>query len=62
MDKAKIEKILSDFSECINAEITTVEVNGIKRKPTLQDKIDLILGSWEKASEELYELGIDTKY
>lgn len=62
MDKEKIEKILQDFTELLSFGVATVEENGVKRDATLEDQIDFIRSCWESASEDLYELGIETNY
>lgn len=62
MDKEKVEKILQEFTEYLESEITSIKENGIERKPTLEDKVDFIKSCWESASDELFKLGIRTNY
>lgn len=62
MDKEKIEKILKEFTEYLSGGVETVEENGVKRYATLEDQIDFIRSCWESASEDLYDLGIETNY
>ena len=62
MDKGKIEAILQEFSELIEVDLEYVIDDKGKRPATLQDKIEFIQCSWLNASEDLYELGIETNY
>ncbi len=58
----EVEQILQDFTKALEATVFEVEINGIKREATLEDQVDFIKSSWEQASEQLYELGIETNY
>ena len=53
----EVEQILQDFTK-----VFAVEINGIKREATPEDQVDFIKIAWEEASEQLYELGIETNY
>lgn len=58
----EVEQILQDFTKALETTVFAVEINGIKREATLEDQVDFIKSSWEQASEQLYELGIETNY
>lgn len=58
----EVEQILQDFTKALEATVFEVEINGIKREATLEDQVDFIKIAWEQASEQLYELGIETNY
>lgn len=56
------EQILQDFTKALETTVFAVEINGIKREATPEDQVDFIKIAWEEASEQLYELGIETNY
>lgn len=56
------EQILQDFTKALETTVFAVEINGIKREATLEDQVDFIKNAWEEASEQLYELGVETNY
>ncbi|WP_418223535.1 hypothetical protein [Clostridium isatidis] len=56
MNKIKMQEIIQDFTECLEAKITSVEVNGVKREPTLQDQMDFIKACWKETVKRLEEL------
>lgn len=58
----EVEQILQDFTKALEATVFEVEINGIKREATPEDQVDFIKIAWEEASEQLYELGIETNY
>lgn len=58
----EVEQILQDFTKALETTVFAVEINGIKREATPEDQVDFIKSSWEQASEQLYELGIETNY
>ena len=58
----EVEQILQDFTKALEATVFEVEINGIKREATTEDQVDFIKIAWEEASEQLYELGIETNY
>lgn len=58
----EVEQILQDFTKALEATVFEVEINGIKRETTLEDQVDFIKNAWEEASEQLYELGVETNY
>lgn len=58
----EVEQILQDFTKALEATVFEVEINGIKREATLEDQVDFIKNAWEEASEQLYELGVETNY
>lgn len=62
VDIKKVEKILKEFSELMKTEIESVIIDGVERPATLQDRIEFMEYSWLNASEDLYELGIDTDF
>jgi len=58
----EVEQILQDFTKALETTVFAVEINGIKREATPEDQIDFIKCAWEEASEQLFELGIETNY
>lgn len=58
----EVEQILQDFTKALETTVFAVEINGIKREATPEDQVDFIKIAWEQASEQLYELGIETNY
>ena len=58
----EVEQILQDFTKALETTVFAVEINGIKREATLEDQVDFIKNAWEEASEQLYELGVETNY
>lgn len=58
----EVEQILQGFTKALETTVFAVEINGIKREATPEDQVDFIKIAWEEASEQLYELGIETNY
>ncbi|MFR2528752.1 MAG: hypothetical protein ACLS9F_13930 [Clostridium paraputrificum] len=58
----EVEQILQDFTKALETTVFAVEINGIKREATPEDQVDFIKNAWEEASEQLYELGVETNY
>lgn len=58
----EVEQILQGFTKALETTVFAVEINGIKREATPEDQVDFIKNAWEEASEQLYELGVETNY
>lgn len=59
----KITKVLSEFNEMVNANLTTVTIHegdkNITRKATNKDRLEFIEDQWDKVLESLDEMKIN---